>query len=88
MIAAGYTVRGRYPAPNAQWCIHLPELEETDVMPTRNLDRRHIGNWNLVAPGHDEQYEFTPESDEEKTTLVRYGFAVTDRKSEDSGENE
>jgi hypothetical protein len=56
-----------------QWCIDIPELVETDEMPTRDLARRYTGNWNLVPAG-DERYEFTPETDDEKKTLAEYGF--------------
>jgi hypothetical protein len=72
----------RYPAPNSLWCIHLPELLETEAMPTRNLARRHTGNWNHVAPGQDEDYEFIPETDEEQDTLKLYGFTFTVRPTE------
>lgn len=68
----------RYPAPNSVWCIHIPELVETEHMPTRNLARRHTGNWNHVHPGDDSDYEFIPETDEERETLNRYGFTVTE----------
>jgi hypothetical protein len=69
----------RHPPPNSLWCIRLPELLETDEMPTRNLARRHTGNWNLVAPGDDEDYEFTPENDDERRTMGEYGFTITER---------
>lgn len=60
--------------PNAQWCLHVPELEETEVMPTKDLSRRHTGNWDHVPPGDDTRYEFVPENDEERRTLTEYGF--------------
>jgi hypothetical protein len=69
----------RYPPPNAQWRIHVPELLETDEMPTRNLVRRHTGNWNHVRPGDDTDYEFIPENDDERQTLKKYGFTITEK---------
>jgi hypothetical protein len=69
----------RYPPPNSQWCIHVPELEETERRPTRDLARRHTGNWNLVRPGDDTDSEFIPEGDEERQALREYGFTVTER---------
>ena len=69
----------RYPPPKSQWCIHVPELLETDEMPTRNLARRHTGNWNLVRPGDNTDYEFIPENDDERQTLKKYGFTITEK---------
>jgi hypothetical protein len=64
--------------PDGRWCIHVPELLETDEMPTRNLARRHTGNWNLVPPGDDTEYEFIPEDDKERQTLSEYGFKISE----------
>lgn len=69
----------RYPSPDSQWCVHVPELLETDWRPTRDLARRHTGNWNLVRPGDDSQYEFLPENEEEHRTLNDYGFTITNK---------
>jgi hypothetical protein len=63
----------------------LPELEETDRVPSRNLARRHTGNWNHVPPGDDSDYEFTAETDEERETLSRYGFTITEREADGIG---
>jgi hypothetical protein len=69
----------KYPRPNSLWCLHVSELQETDYVPVRNLSLRHTGNWNLVKPGDDRDYEFTPQTDNERATLKEYGFTVTDR---------
>jgi hypothetical protein len=74
----------RFADPHSQWFIHLPELEETDFKPTSNLASRHTGNWDLVAPGNDKDFEFTPETDDERETLIKYGFTITERKREQS----
>ena len=68
----------RVPAPNSQWCIILPELEETVYMPTADLKKRHTGNWRYIRPGDDRDYEFTPEDDDERQTLAEYGFTITE----------
>jgi hypothetical protein len=68
-----------YPPPNSQWWIHLPVFVETDWMPTRDLGRRQTGNWNLVPPGQDDEYEFIPETDDERAELKEFGFTVTER---------
>jgi hypothetical protein len=67
----------RYPPPESKWCIHLPELEEMDYMPTSNLARRHTGNWNHVRPGEDNDYQFIPENAAERQTLKENGFTIT-----------
>src|SRR5438105_3062563 len=55
----------RYPAPDSQWCIHIPTFEETELMPTRNLAKRFL-DWMLVRPGDDTRYEFIPENGQER----------------------
>ena len=69
----------RYPPPIAQWCINVPELLETEVLPTRDLARRATGNWGLVRPGDDCDYAFVPENDDESQTLKTYGFTITEK---------
>jgi len=64
----------RHADPKAKWCVHVPELIETDEAPFRDLARRQTGNWNLIEPGDFSRYLFIPETHDELDTLKKYGF--------------
>jgi hypothetical protein len=61
-----------------EWCLHVPELQETEFVRTSNLAARHTGNWDLVPPGDDDTYEFIPETEDERRSLTAYGFTISD----------
>jgi hypothetical protein len=66
----------RYPAPNAVWCLRIPEVEETDLVPVRDWTKRLKGDWDYVHPGYDPRYELVPENDQERAILERYRFTI------------
>ena len=58
--------------------LYLPGLRKTDYERARDIAKWHMGNRNFIAPD-DDNYEFIPEDDDERATLLEYGYPVTER---------